>query len=141
MDASYSDSEFDCCFRPAEESQNVVALRLDPRQQGFCTVSKLLLRVLFADGSKKDYTLENISTNGFVREDKIFFLKSDPQIIIRFKEKVSVKSLLVSFEVLSAINDEDLTVILPLACKREKQAKRNIFYRALRKIYRILRGR
>ena len=136
LDLSFEDNAFDCCFRPSKgASQDVCALRFDPRQLGVCTVTKLLLRVVFADGSTHDYSMKDVATNGYMVGQKLYFLKSDPQVILSFGKAVSVSALMVSMDLTPTISDEEMDAILPLAIKKKK----GIFYRILRKIYHTLK--
>ncbi len=135
-DPAFEDEMFRFSFRSERGGvQEVVALRFDPKQLGFCTVSNLLLRVVFADGSTRDFSVSDVSSNGYVIDQKLIFLKSDPQIILQFGKKVSVEKLLVAYDLLPVISDEDLDAVLPLA----KPKKKGFIYRLLRKIYRCFK--
>ena len=136
QDASYRGEAFDCCFCPEGGApQDIVALRFDPRHLGFCTLSNLLMRVVSEDGSSQDYSIDDVTSNGCRIGGKLVYLKSDPQVILRFAAPMRVKQLLVRFDVVSTVTDEDIDVAMPLL----QPKKRGFCYRALRKVYRTLK--
>lgn len=76
-----------------EKIGTVKSIRIDPCSNGDIEVRNLSVKVIFTDGEELDYSIDDVKTNGYRRGDSLVFLRSDPQIIIRFEDQKSVKKV------------------------------------------------
>ncbi len=111
----------------------ICRLRFDPQFYGFCTVKELKICVLDTDGNQTEFTVQDMDTNGYRIENRVAFLKNDPQFLINFKTPITIREVQVECRLRHYISDADLDYILHHA----HAEKRSLVYRGLRKIYRI----
>ena len=120
---------------------SIRGLRFDPRHKGLFEMKDLLIRVVDKDDQKIDFEIKDIKTNGFVCGEKIIFLKSDPQIVVRFRKPIDVKEVWIGGEIKEKLSDEDLD--LALSSKSSATLKdpegHSLLYRGVRKIYRAFK--
>lgn len=126
-------SEYTSCFR-LKEAKKLEAIRYDPEPCGNISVSDLSIRVLTEDGAEMIYTADDVKTNGCKDNGKLLFLKADPQIVVKFRQPVCVKSVEVNCKVVYALLDDEIEIII-----RKEARKTTLLYRAARKCRHILR--
>ncbi|MBQ8441161.1 MAG: glycosyltransferase [Clostridia bacterium] len=114
-------------------------VRFDPRLKGLFSMKKLLIRVVDENDNHTDFTIKDVSTNGYVLGEKILFLKTDPQIILHFPKSVAVKELLIGCEMKEGLTDAELDAVLSSKAHSGLSGtkKRSALYRGARKIYHI----
>ncbi len=124
-----------------QETVHVCGLRFDPREEGLLELRDLIIRVIDKDGKEFDFDIGDIKTNGYVCEEKIVFLKSDPQIVLFFKKPIEVKEVWIGCFMSEYLSDRDLDLILSskAVSHLSENKKSSIFYRGARKIYRLMK--
>ncbi|MBQ9759836.1 MAG: hypothetical protein IJW16_00645 [Clostridia bacterium] len=125
----------DCRFAfvsPTDDAQMIKVIRFDPKNYGFLTMKDVEIRVVCADDSEIRFTLADTLTNGLAIEDRLVFIKNDPQIILTLPTPMPIKAVLVSCEIYDFVEDKDIDVAVRVYATQN----RSIFYRALRKAYR-----
>lgn len=137
----YKDPDFDFCFLPVENADGknelsapVYNLRFDPQYYGYLTVENFRMRVIDTDENEINFRANQVHGNGHLIDDRLVFLKNDPQIIVHFHKPVYIKQVLVECDLSSMISDDDITA----AAKREaiRPRKSSFLYRSARKCYR-----
>lgn len=123
------------CFVADKRNQNaeITRLRFDPQFYGFLTVKKFSVRVIDCNDEETEYTMDDVTTNGYRFENRIAFLKNDPQIIFDLKGPTKIKEVMVECRVRHYVSDDDLDRIL------RSEPHRSLLYRAVRKVYRLLK--
>ena len=114
--------------------KGVSAIRFDPVWQGFVSVRNFKMCIVYADNSTKVFTTRDVKTNGCVYNDEILFLKSDPQIVVKFPSAMDIKCVWIAADTTTGLTDDQIA----MASKREAW-KNSLFYRAVRKGYYFLR--
>lgn len=114
-------------------------IRFDPRLKGYFSMRHLMIRVLDAEDRIADFELKDIITNGYIFKEKILFVKSDPQIILRFPNVIDVKEVRIGCVMKEGLSDPELDAVLTGKAHSGVYGaqKRSVAYRGARKIYRI----
>lgn len=90
-----------------EEHKEVLAVRIDPMDNGGFAIDKLEVKIEFASGDNCVYRVADVKHNGVkLRKGEIVFLKDDPQIIICFKQAVKINKVYVAYELINPLNDD-----------------------------------
>lgn len=88
------------------------ALRFDPVEEGNIVVEDLKIQITKEDGTVSEYDLSAVETNGYIIDKKIIFIKNDPQVVIKFKEPITVSAFYVKYDFENGISDDMLDRIL-----------------------------
>ena len=92
------DKQFKLCFTPTKEDIGPISsIRFDPHQYGPLTVTDLLIRIVGENDASVDYTANNVKINGEMIEDRLVFLKNDPQIHLNLPEPMKISRILIGF--------------------------------------------
>ncbi len=133
-DFNVNNKEFRFCFVPGQKEIGAISeIRFDPFQYGHLTVTDLRIRVINEDGTQTDYTAQDVTNNGRVIDNRMVFLKNDPQIHLKFSSPVKISRLLIDCTLSRIVLDEDIDVFLVYSHGKIPA----FFYRAARKMLRI----
>jgi Glycosyltransferases, probably involved in cell wall biogenesis len=110
----------------------ISGLRFDPSDFGMILIHDLTIIIETPRGTKQ-YDIKSVRSNGVLLGSDLVFVMPDPQMIVRFPEKIPVKSVLIQYEIDYTVPNEILDQLTI-----RKRHQRNIFYRALRKCYRLI---
>ncbi|MBR2722433.1 MAG: hypothetical protein IKB75_06625 [Clostridia bacterium] len=105
------------------------------KHDGPLTVTDLVIRIVGENDASVDYTANNVKINGEMIEDRLVFLKNDPQIHLNLPEPMKISRILIGFTLQQKLSDEDIEIFL----KRHKHKDGSIFYRGARKLYRMIK--
>lgn len=123
------------CFIPQEgSSPNIASIRFDPKREGGVTVTDFALCVIYEDGTESICGVQGIRTNGCVIDEKIVFLKNDPQIIVRLEKTGGIQRVRVRADIFNNIDDADI-----VRAAKQETIRNNVFYRFGLKVYRKLK--
>lgn len=132
------DEKWDIFFDQFDKIGKISALRFDPQDMGGITVETIKIKVVFADGTEKEFNSENIVHNGYFVDDKIVFIKNDPQFIITVAEPKKVKRVCVQYTAQEHVPDEIINILLkPYEKKLVKTHKKNILKRRIKNLLKI----
>ncbi len=139
-----SDKEkFPYVYSPGRNgARGIAGIRFDPAQYGGVSLEQLEIQVEKSDGESVMYSLADVSTNGYVVNDMIVFLKNDPQITLDFGEPIDVKEVRIGCIVHEHVEDMLVDSVISgqiAAALSVQKPKRSLPYRAVRKIYRAVR--
>lgn len=128
-------SDYNFCFKPMKElCENVEAIRFDPVQRGFASVKNLKIRVVCEDNSVQDFDIGDVDTNGCVHEDKVLFLKSDPQIVVYLSHPANVKQVLIKSYIIDWLEDQEIEIAV-----KHEAIRKNVVRRLLKKSLRLIK--
>lgn len=126
---------FNFCFKPKPEGcKNVSAIRFDPVQYGFASVRDLLICVVDEDDKSEYYTFQDVQSNGCADENKLLFLRGDPQIVLYLSHPINIKEVLIKCKIRDSLSDEEVDTYV-----WKEARKQTIGYRVARKCYRLLK--
>ena len=121
-------------FKPGNKQPGPIqSIRFDPHHFGHLTVSDLLIHIDHVDGSFSEYTIKDVKSNGKVIQNRLVFLKNDPQIYLDFHAPIEVKQVLIGCTLNGLVSDEDIDAFLA----QNRGKLHSFFYRAARKLWRI----
>lgn len=109
--------EYDYCFIPAENGTASFAarqLRIDLNPFVYVMVSDLSVRVVEASGDISDYTVSEVTSNGYCPDDKrIIFWRGDPQMTLSLGSEKQISKVLIncSFGKIRSNDDDPLSTI------------------------------
>lgn len=156
-------SGFQCTFNHLNKRyQTIKNLRLDPGINGGIEIENLIVELFYISGESRKLTVDKLLTNGFLINNKIVYLKDDPQVHIPsvYLEK-EIEKIIITGIRKANISDENIDQILEQeVLKKERECERKfqleideirqneivieepkykskISYRIIRKIYRI----
>lgn len=122
-------------FKPFP-SEKVSAIRFDPTEHGMIWVTDVNVDIYTANDDILRYNMDNIQlSNGLKIDNGFLFLKLDPQIIVPLKNPVKVKHVKVSGNIISKIPECIFDTLYSMYTEKVPVKRKNIFYRALRKVY------
>ena len=127
------DENWSRCFDEFDNIGEISALRFDPQDMGKIMVDSVKMKIVFADDTTAEFSQKNIRFNGYRLKDKIVFLKSDPQFILKLSKPKKIKQLLVYYNLQDNIPDEIIDRLL------KSKSLRSFLLVIGRKIRRILR--
>lgn len=121
-------------FKPGKKDPGpIYSIRFDPHHFGHLTVSDLLFHIVSPDGSVAEYTINDVKSNGMTIDNRLVFLKNDPQIYLSFPSPIEIKEVLIGCTLNGMVADEDIDVFLAQSHGKVP----SFFYRAARKLWRI----
>lgn len=107
------------------------AIRIDPNDSGHIVVEDFKLRIEFADKTVKDYSVADVKTNAYTVGKQLVFLKNDPQILLTFDKPQKIERVICNLDITTPVPDSTIDGMV--------SARRSIFYRTLRKLWRKLK--
>lgn len=123
----------------SEEYRGALDLRFDPVDHGEVAVDALQITLISDGGERREIPLETLGTNGFLVQDKIFFIRDDPQVNFAVPQGFAPAALEVSGILLAPLPPEQLEVladyIAGLAVEKPSFARR-----VARRLRRMVRG-
>lgn len=126
--------EWIICFDEFDNIGAISALRYDPQDMGGITVDSVKMKVVFADDTEKVFKQKNILFNGYTVDEKIVFLKSDPQFVVHLAKPQKIKKVLIGYNVQDGISDEILDLLVSPSKKRNlRSVLKKIIKKLLRK--------
>jgi len=135
-DYNVNNKQFRFGFVPGKkEIGEITSIRFDPHHFGHLTVTDLLIRIIAEDDTQTDFTMNDVKINGRVIDNRMVFLKNDPQIHLTFASPIKIKRILIGCTLSRIVFDEDIEVFLAQSHGKVP----SFFYRAARKVYRMLK--
>ena len=136
-------AKFPYVYSPGRNgARGIVGIRFDPVQYGGVSLEQLVIQIEKLDGETVEYSMADVSTNGYVVDDVIVFLKNDPQIVLDLAEPMDVKELRIGCTINEHVEDALVDSVISAQIKIAipvQEPKRSLLYRAIRKIYRIFK--
>lgn len=100
-------------FDEMEKYGILKSIRIDPRRKGFVTIEKLKITIFYPEGGISEMTSKEVLHNGFQMNDqKIVFLKDDPQFIVEFSQFRVISRVEISFLLREGASDHDIDYML-----------------------------
>ena len=119
-------------FKPGKKDPGPIhSIRFDPHHFGHLTVTDLLIHVVHSDNTHAEYTIKDVKSNGKTIDNRLVFLKNDPQIYLNFASPVRIKQILIGCTLNGIVSDEDIDVFLTQSHGKVP----SFFYRAARKLW------
>ena len=114
-------------YFPLNPDDWISSIRIDPGEKGMIILSNLIIKI--KDCNDNIYVIESdaIDINGFKIRSGLFFIESDPQIVVRFSFKMQLKEVLVSYNTINPSLDDLLDVGIPYPGKDEKRFSEKLF--------------
>lgn len=135
MDGKQSISSSSMVEFPEINKINAIhAIRIDPTGNGLIVLSDICVFIKTAKNDSFKYEIKNLETNGIKIGNAIVFLKSDPQFIIRFSEKQTIKTINVKYTLSDTIPDDLLEKAIAKYNQRD-----SIFHKVIRKLISLVK--
>lgn len=113
----------------------ISALRFDPQELGGIAIDSIAFKIVYQDGSEENISQKRLRHNGFVLDNQIVFIKSDPQFIFSLSKAQKIKAVYVNFNLLENIPDTAYDVFL----KPYERKQNGIFLRAFRLFKKVVK--
>ena len=95
----------------------------------------IAFKIVYQDGSEENISQKRLRHNGFVLDNQIVFIKSDPQFIFSLSKAQKIKAVYVNFNLLENIPDTAYDVLL----KPYERKQNGIFIRAFRLFKKVVK--
>lgn len=97
------------------EYEAVSEVRWDPGERAGIKIKSLLIVVKNTNGEEYTFELRNVRHNGFIHNERLYFLAKDPQIYITLPNEMKLKSMEIKAEISDNITSEEINSMLRMS--------------------------